>query len=118
MNQLEKIVNYLYVGIVPNSTAAVCAVIGIPIAVEKIGNGEYLYAAANLFPMAFNIGVGLLKYAEYCDIKSALERHGWDERIVRLKMHSWCQRHAARQASKQLGYGEQFDQFAGQQIYD
>ncbi len=47
------------------------------------------------------------KIEEYKKVKSALEKYGWDRRIVKTKRNSWCQRHLAQIASDETGYGEQ-----------
>ncbi len=112
MNLLEKITNYAYVGLFPNSIAALCAVRDAPRMLEEIAHGNYGQAIAVTVPVAMNVFVGYLKYQEYRDVKRGLASRGWDSRIVKPKMYSWCQRHAAKQAAQQTGYGAQFEAFA------
>ena len=108
MNPLEKVVNYYWTGVVPNSMVFLTAPIGIDAALD----GNISAAAPTLAAAAFSALVGVGKFVEYRKIRNALETHGWDERLVRPKMYSWCQRNAARQAAKHTGYTSEFDSFA------
>ena len=109
MRELVKdLTNYLYVGIFPNSVAAFSAYIAIDCAVNGYWEG-FLF---NTFSAGLNSLIGLGKFSEYEKIKEGLEERGWDERLVKPKMYSWCQRHSSRLAAKQLGYLEEFNEFA------
>ena len=58
-----------------------------------------------------NYNIGFSKYNEYKKVKKYLIKHGWNEKVVKPKMYSWCQRHVVRQAAKQTGNLEKFDDF-------
>ncbi len=107
-NTLEQAVNYFYVGVFPNSFATFLAYQGI----SNACNGNLSQAKFQLFVAVCNYFVGFLKFCEYVKVKSALEELGWDDRIVKPKMYSHCQRHLSRQAAKQTGYLNEFDKFA------
>ncbi len=105
---LDEIVNYAYVGIFPNSIAAFSTYN----AIECAADGNWGGFAGNAFAAGLSYLIGFGKFQEYRKIKGILEERGWDERIVKPKMYSWCKRHSARQAAKQLGYLEKFDEFS------
>lgn len=117
MKALNKLVNYLYVGIIPNSISAVCVEPTIQIAMD----GDWKKFAIGMIAVTYSAAMGYLKFKEYNEIKNALEEYGWDERLVKPKGYSLCQRHAARQAAKHAGYVSEFDDFMereGHKWYD
>lgn len=104
---LKNVANYTNVGIIPNSMAALLTLDLI----SSFSNNDLERLPGAIFATAFTYLVGAVKFKEYKKIKNALEEHGWDERIVEPKMYSWCQRYAAKQAAKQLGYETEFNRF-------
>lgn len=107
MKALNNIVNYLYVGAIPNIISAFSVGSTISNAMEGDRGG----LVWGLIAVGCNTAMGALKYEEYKKVRKALEEHGWDERLVKPKTYSLCQRHAARQAAKHTGYISEFDDF-------
>jgi len=60
----------------------------------------------NLASIALSENAAAWKLQEYDKVKTALSEHGWDERIIEQKSHSWCQRNMARVASADTGCEE------------
>lgn len=108
MNTLEDIIHYVSIGIFPNSAG----IMSMTVACDAVVRGHWASAMLNAGAAVANFLVGYSKFTEYQKVKDALQRYGWQERIVKPKMYSWCQRHAARQAAVELGYEEKFDTFA------
>jgi hypothetical protein len=117
MKALEKLVTYTYVGVIPNTCAAIVAYQVSDGIKAAFNDGHPMIALAGTIPVLFNLAVGYWKYEEYRAVRRSLERHGWQERIVRPKMHSWCQRRCAREAALQSGYRTEFDAFAEREGY-
>lgn len=93
-------------------------------AMEKASEGNYQAAAGlaaisllNLAFLGFNEALAVGKLSEYKKIKAALSTHGWDERIIEPKSHSWCQRNAARVAAIDTGYKEEIDNYYEKEGY-
>ena len=63
-------------------------------------------------PIAYLQYLGVQRYAKYERMKQALERSGYDERIVGGKdlagLRWFCPRHAAGLAAKEAGYEKEF----------
>lgn len=107
-------INYVYTGLFPN----ILAINEVPRIVEEFHSGRVPWIGITIFGL--NALVGLHKYGEYTGVKRLLETYGWDERIVKPKMYSWCQRHAAKQAARRTGYLEEYLEFEkreGHRIY-
>ena len=75
----------------------------------NIGAGvtNTLTALANIGCFLFNEYLAIGKMQEYRKVKSALDEHGWDERIIEPKSHSWCQRNMVQIASDDAGFGKE-----------
>ena len=54
----------------------------------------------------FNEVIAIKKLNEYYQVKNLFVKHGWDERVIEPKSHSWCQRNAAQVASNDTGFGK------------
>ncbi len=107
MKSLNSIINYFNVGIAPNSFGA----LGAGVAVLDARAGYIPGLVLSLAITSYNLTMGMLKYREYKKVKRALGKRGWDDRLIEPMAHSWCQRHAARQATKDVGYLLEFDDF-------
>lgn len=106
MKTLTDVVNYLWIGLIPNSLATY----SLYNMVEGVQNNNLVLTSANAVAVTLNAYIGYGKFEEYKEVKRLLEKHGWDERIVKPKSYSWCQRHAAKQAAEQTGYSHEFDE--------
>jgi len=106
-NILNEIVNYYNIGIFPN----ICGTIAACDLVKDVSDRNWGGVASNAWITGLSLGVGFIKYLEYKKVKKSLSENGWDERIVKPKSYTWCQRHAARQAAKETGNLEKFDNF-------
>ncbi|MEN8123927.1 MAG: hypothetical protein ABFR32_02270 [Bacteroidota bacterium] len=51
------------------------------------------------------------RYQNYKQVKEKLYKYGYDERIIRLYMHSNCQRDAARVAGKDLNHKRKINKY-------
>lgn len=71
----------------------------------------------NLSVLGFNEVLAVGNYLIYRQVRQALARHGWDERIIEPKSYSWCQRNAARTAAIDNGYGDEINQYFREQGY-
>lgn len=71
----------------------------------------------NVGAFGFQEALAVGKYMEYRKIKQSLIKYGWDERIIEPKLHSWCQRNAARAAAIDTGYVEKIDALYEQRGY-
>lgn len=95
--KLQSVMDYINSGAVPNTLgtlmASAAATYDSPWAI-----GAHLGAAL------LNYTIGFLKYLEHKKIRAALEKHGWDERIIKPKSYTFCQRHSALLAAKRTGY--------------
>lgn len=111
MKALEELITYAYVGVVPNACAAISAYQVSEGVAAAFNDGHPSLALVGSIPVLLNLAIGYWKYAEYRAVRRSLARHGWQERIIRPKMYSWCQRHGAREASRQLGHQAEFDAF-------
>ena len=84
------------------------------LSIENYSQGNTGAGIANAFGVFLNIGCFLFneylaigKMQEYRKVKSALDEHGWDERIIEPKSHSWCQRNMVQIASDDAGFGKE-----------
>lgn len=111
MNGLEKIVKgiakYVYVGFPVYIPATISAFE----ANFYLNHAELHEAKSAIAGVVFCLGLGAHKYAEYRKVKKALEKRGWDERIVRPKSYSFCQRHAIKQAVRDTGHVREYSAF-------
>ncbi|MDP1729414.1 MAG: hypothetical protein Q8L27_04385 [archaeon] len=107
IDKLKGIINYLWVGAFPNAMAGY----DLSELVEGFSEGR---PNKCLLETTFLIGwilMGLSKYENYQRIKMDLEYFGWDERLITSKCYSWCDRHSVKQAVKQSGYLEEYEDF-------
>lgn len=102
---LEKIINYFYVGLFPNCLG----VYAIYEAINSVFDNRFSFFAC--VAVTYCSLVGYSEFRQYFKVKKALKKHGWDERIVKPKSYSWCQRHAIKQAAKQTGYISEYKAF-------
>lgn len=103
---LNDLATYVTAGIVPN-TVGILGALSLPM-VADLSNGHALTMIAFSVPPALNLGLGYARYRDYRRIRGALARHGWDERLARPFMDSWCHRQAVRAAAREQGYIGQF----------
>lgn len=68
---------------------------------------KMLGAFANFGCFLANEYLAVKKMKEYDRVKSALDEHGWDKRIIEPKSHSWCQRNMVQVASDDSGFGKE-----------
>lgn len=104
---IKNIANYIRVGAFPN----IMTIPHIVNATEDICEGRTMHALGNAMMVVFWASAGLGKYLVYTRIKEDLEKKGFDERIIKPKSYSWCDRHAINQAVKQTGYLEEYEAF-------
>ncbi len=108
MKALDEIVNYYNVGLYPNLLGTYWTYQMI----KDISEEKYICVIPNALMAGLSYAIGFQKYREYKQVKKSLIKHGWNEKIVKPKMYSWCQRYATRQAVKQTGNLKKFDEFA------
>jgi hypothetical protein len=107
---IKNAANYVNVGLVPNVLASLCLYDLYDI-VNDMGEGDIGGMIGIGMMGLLNLGLGLWKFADYKKVKGLLEEKGWDDRIVRPKSYSWCDRYATKQAAKQTGHQEEYRNF-------
>ena len=108
MPSVNRFLTHLYVGVPPYTLGTACTAV----AINRAMNSDYALATASAALAATSLWSGYKKSGDYRRIRAGLEANGWDERIVKPKMYTWCQRHTARTAARHAGYGDEFDAFA------
>lgn len=127
-NTLDKITTFLRVSpmqqVVSLGMSAPMTVFSTYGAIEGYSNGNVgmgvantLSALANLGCFLFNESLAIKKMEEYGDLRNALEKYSWDERIIEPKSHSWCQRNMAQVASEDSGFGEETKKYLHEKGY-
>ncbi len=117
-NTLDKIVTFFKVSPVQQAVAlgfsTPAAALSSYGTIEAYSQGKIGAGSLGTFIALVNIGSFLLneylaigKMQEYRKVKSALDKRGWDERIIEPKSHSWCQRNMAQVASDDSGFGKE-----------
>jgi hypothetical protein len=115
---LDKIVTFFRVSpaqqVIALGMSTPATVLSTYSAIENYSQGNIgagvtntLIALANIGCFLFNEYLAIGKMQEYRKVKSALDDHGWDERIIEPKSHSWCQRNMAQVASEDSGFGNE-----------
>lgn len=99
---LDDLATYVTAGIFPNAIGILGA-LSLPM-VADLSNGDALTMLAFSVPPALNLGLGYARYRDYRRLRGAFARHGWDERLARPFMDSWCHRQAVRTAAREQGY--------------
>ena len=119
--RMRKVVNFLRVS--PPAqfiafTSLLLAVSRGSMAIKEASSGNYAAAIdlagislLSLASLHFSESLATANFSEYKEIKQALTRYGWDERIIETKSHSWCQRNTARVAAINCGYKQEIDQY-------
>ena len=54
---------------------------------------------------------------EYDKVRSVLDEHGWDNRIIELQSHSWCHRNMVQVASDNSDFGKEIRDYLHKQGY-
>lgn len=117
-NTLDKIVTFFRVSPAQQVSAlgmsTPLTVLTSYIAIENYSQGDInasivymLGAFANFGCFLANEYLAVKKIKEYDKVKSALDEHGWDKRIIEPKSHSWCQRNMVQVASDDSGFGKE-----------
>ncbi len=108
MLALEKIVKFFNVALVPATCATVSslAALGFYVADKPTELVQFNLAFAGI-----NVLASAKAIFEYCDVKSALAKRGFDPRIVGAKSWSWCQRRATGIATYELGMENEYKDF-------
>lgn len=115
---LDKIVTFFRVSpvqqVIALGMSTPTTVLSTYIAIETYSQGNIgagitgtLTALANIGGFLFSEYLAIGKMSEYGKVKSALDKHGWDKRIIEPKSHSWCQRNMAQVASDDSGFGNE-----------
>jgi hypothetical protein len=110
MKTIESIAKYFYVGLLPNSAGSLCTLLAIERAMNSNWNWDRVILTAGAGMFNYLLGYG--KYQEYRKIKKTLKERGWDERLIKPKLHTACPRHALRQSAKETGYLLEFKELS------
>src|ERR1700687_5731516 len=86
--RMQAVLDFVNAGLVPNLMGTISA------SVAAINNDPWIIGI-NSGAALYNYTAAFSKYREYRKIKASLEKHGWDERIVKPKSYTFCQRWAA-----------------------
>lgn len=126
-NVAEKAVNFVRVAPIPSVGTGISLSVATGCAVYIAENqSQYGHDAAlgfvfitvlSLISAGFNAATAANKNLEYRKVKESLMKRGWDERIIKPKSHSWCQRHAARRAAIETGYKNEIDSYYRREGY-
>lgn len=98
------IINYCNVWIAQNITWILTAFLAI-------ASEEPTQAIVFIGMSLFNLWQGFSKYKEYKKLKKFLQKHWFDEKFMKPKSLSWCQRHLSKIASKQTWNLEKLQDF-------
>ena len=119
--RMRDVVNFLRVSPVPQFIAFMNLALTVRIGIEA-SSGNYVNAIGSagtpLLFIALSEVLAAANFSEYKKIKQALIRHGWDERIIETKSHTWCQRNTARVAAINCGYKQEIDQYFREHEYE
>ena len=99
-----RVIDYLNAGLAPNSTGAFTTLNAI-----TADSTVLICTNTVLALLSFTLGAG--KYMEYKKLRAALEKHGFQDRIMKPKSHTWCQRHASKLAAKRAGYLDELEDY-------
>ena len=126
--RIKDVVNFLKVSPAPQFIAFMNLVLAASlgsIAVKEASSGNYVAAIGSagtpllfIALSGFSEALAAANFSEYKKIKQALTRHGWDERIIETKSHTWCQRNTARVAAINCGYKQEIDQYFREHEYE
>jgi len=78
-------------------------------------HGVYEWDTFQIVGFGVGTSINLLgsvhQFSNYKRVKKLLEEKGYDDKIVRPKSYSWCDRYAVNQAVKQTGYLDEYRDF-------
>lgn len=126
MKTLDKIITYIKVAPLQHLTSLG---VSLPSSVYVASEAMEQYAWGSMVGTASLTAVSLLclgtsipqqilatkGFRDYKRIKSLLEEYGWNEHAIEAKSRSWCQRHIAKVASADAGFGKEVKNYFAQQ---
>lgn len=84
---------------------------------DLVGSMGALTAMVGLGGFLSGERLAMERMNEYKKVRNSLDRHGWDEKFIEPKSHSWCQRVMVRAASNDSGFGEETRKYLHDQGY-